>query len=888
MGIPTVPVLQTMGVGNPHDVAKYMSDNEKELTSEYDGDQCQTPICTPTCQSSTGTCISPNNCTCNSGYTGISCTIPLCPLCVHLESCSQPDVCSCTTGWHGSLCDIPSCDGIMATNNDVCKGHGVCVDVDNCTCTTGYTGVECEIPSCFGISALNESVCNGNGECKKLDCCTCDVGDIEYAGLECEKNVTFTEEELKNKTKVCNKKLGECEDVVNNLTSVVAVQETIIDDQQTTITILNFTVQLCLYPMCFPLCSAHGACQPSGFQNLTYCQCDQGWEDSTCSTPTCQHTCVHGTCIAPGTCSCESGWSGNDCDVPVCPSGCVHGDCSSPNNCTCLPGYEGIDCDTIIAPVCDEPCQNGGTCVADNNCTCLSPFYGDLCQNQTICPTCPATNSTCGNMTIVDVSGNNCTTINNTAIQCAKDLKNVTTALKNCLNGTCPTLPICTLDCGLNGQCGLFGGNQSCSCDNGWYGVLCNNQTVCPATNSTCGNMTIVDVSGNNCTTINNTAIQCAKDLKDVTNLLENVTITLNNCLNGTCPTLPSCTLDCGSNGKCGLFDGNQSCSCDNGWIGAFCNISTCQYSCNNGECSSTTPGLCVCQSGWEEFDCSVAQCPGGCGNNGACNSPATCTCESGWTGVDCNTPICDISCNNGTCKFPNTCECIHPFLGKFCNITQDAPPTVVCPNVTACSNTTSCPNVTACPNVTTIPVCHGIPADHNDGHSHGHGHGHGHHEGHNGHHGTGHHSHGNGHGYGHHHTHVCSGHGKCVDDDVCDCDDDWIGPTCNITTVFECFGLSSTHPKVCRRHGKCVSEDECLCDDRFFGPKCKRKVPKCFGKSALDLKRVCSGRGDCVDDDVCECWNPAKVGGRKCECHIHHDGTQFCDDGNLWFNKDY
>ncbi len=67
----------------------------------------------------------------------------------------------------------------------------------------------------------------------------------------------------------------------------------------------------------------------------------------------------------------------------------------------------------------------------------------------------------------------------------------------------------------------------------------------------------------------------------------------------------------------------------------------------------------------------------------------------------------------------------------------------------------------------------------------------------------------------------VCSGHGSCIGEDRCKCDNGWMGLDCSIT---HCFGVTSNVPDVvCSGKGECVSHNKCKCSDRFRGHKCQR-----------------------------------------------------------------
>jgi len=124
-----------------------------------------------------GTCILPNVCMCDTGWTGSNCTIPKCKNpCLHNGNCTFPDVCTCERGWEGADCSIPICA-------QECQNRGTCVAPDTCKCNqfpsefrdnrvdqiggkplfqklnqygvpnsepldTGWTGYDCSVPIC--------------------------------------------------------------------------------------------------------------------------------------------------------------------------------------------------------------------------------------------------------------------------------------------------------------------------------------------------------------------------------------------------------------------------------------------------------------------------------------------------------------------------------------------------------------------------------------------------------------------------------------------------------------------------------------------------------------------------------------------------------------------
>eukprot|EP01041_Mallomonas_annulata_P002580 gene2580-5042_t len=134
-----------------------------------------------------GSCIGPDSCTCEDGYTGDDCTIPLCrhlqpsglvTSCLNGGICGKKDSCSCVkvqsvlalvhkdasrgmTGWTGSDCSMPICvqgyfdpfctDLPQAPGGEGCyrcANGGNCTAPDVCKCAQGWTGFDCRTPVC--------------------------------------------------------------------------------------------------------------------------------------------------------------------------------------------------------------------------------------------------------------------------------------------------------------------------------------------------------------------------------------------------------------------------------------------------------------------------------------------------------------------------------------------------------------------------------------------------------------------------------------------------------------------------------------------------------------------------------------------------------------------
>eukprot|EP01135_Chromosphaera_perkinsii_P008020 Nk52_evm92s1073 gene=Nk52_evmTU92s1073 len=171
----------------------------------------------------------------------------------------------------------------------------------------------------------------------------------------------------------------------------------------------------------------------------------------------------------------------------------------------------------------------------------------------------------------------------------------------------------------------------------------------------------------------------------------------------------------------------------------------------------------------------------------------------------------------------------------------------------------------------------------------------------------------------------------------ICLCDNGEIGPTCS---EANCGALTSTiDGVVCSGNGRCVGVNVCECNDQFFGPRCERNacrpnmhLAECYGRGTCALERedkegpgcecdypfyghycadnlcpssngaVCSGNGYCVQKDTCECL-PGYSGS---ECHLENsyllpsiteiadivlleiNDMKFKDDVAIWSDERY
>lgn len=128
------------------------------------------------------------------------------------------------------------------------------------------------------------------------------------------------------------------------------------------------------------------------------------------------------------------------------------------------------------------------------------------------------------------------------------------------------------------------------------------------------------------------------------------------------------CDLNCGAHGKCV----GETCTCDNGWGGEFCNTKLCDARCNeHGQCKN---GTCLCVTGWNGKHCTIEGCPASCSNHGQCRVSGEglweCRCYDGWDGTDCSVALeqnCADNKDNDKGKL-NTYDswCVFVHMSKF------------------------------------------------------------------------------------------------------------------------------------------------------------------------------------------------------------------------------
>jgi hypothetical protein len=129
----------------------------------------------------------------------------------------------------------------------------------------------------------------------------------------------------------------------------------------------------------------------------------------------------------------------------------------------------------------------------------------------------------------------------------------------------------------------------------------------------------------------------------------------------------------------------------------------------------------------------------------------------------------------------------------------------------------------------------------------------------------------------------VCSGHGSCIDINMCNCHENFSGSDCSVPI---CFGTNATMDEVCSSYGSCVAANTCDCYNGYTSYECN--VTVCFNMTVDDAS-VCSGHGSCESPDQCMCeygWTNVNCSSFTC-FGIDNDASDVCSGNGECANID-
>jgi alpha-tubulin suppressor-like RCC1 family protein len=322
-----------------------------------------------------GVCTDTDHCTCNTGYQGTQCEIPICYGLINQSACHFPngtcyayDDCHCNYGYSGDQCQDLLCYG--QSNNSGCSyPNGICISPDNCACLNNQVaGNQCQYPICYG--QFNVSACSfPNGTCIGFNNCSCEIG---FTGTQCEHYICYGLID----TIACNHPNGTC---ISPDTCICNYGYT---GDQCEFPICNYTygTNACHYPNGTCISPETCSCADGYISTVEYCDSWKCFSIERTDNTSCSNE--NGTCIGPNQCACKDGYFGNECQVyGMCTqvNNCSDlGICIGFNNCSCFEGFFDLDCSKDCFDY--NNCSHHGNCIDKENCTCFSGWLGKQCS----------------------------------------------------------------------------------------------------------------------------------------------------------------------------------------------------------------------------------------------------------------------------------------------------------------------------------------------------------------------------------------------------------------------------------------------------------------------------------------------------------------------------
>ena len=604
-------------------------------------------------------------CLCHEGYesSGLEC-LPICEQdCFGNGECTSPGICECAFGFHGSGCG--SCNETAAADAFGCHANASCAMADvsptlrlaSCECDVGYTG----------DGSMCTPVCSScySGLCTAPELCECDLG---AAGDSCDQCDDMNA--LCGQNAACAFRTADVLRQWNESTSTASRPNVERPGLVNTTQFRREDVPFVWSPSLLQVSWLQVGYGTDAASDPWQCLCRSGYTGNGVDClPVCDPAChsVHGICTAPDSCSCGAGWDGPTCtqctnDTLACGifAHCGNSTTGEGQICVCDYQYAG-DPYVGCVPVCDAPC-NFGDCIAPNMCSCEGLWKGPNC-NQCETDRTAASPTPCDENAVCEAEGSDLGTCAcNPPSEYAGD------------GAVCS--PVCSLGC-RHGDCTAPG---VCTCYDGFVNNVFSNCTECEsrasAENVTIGLDTVADIDeifdrvhcghfgacdfvASNTTAVCSCAPGYALDLS-ATNV---------NCTASTPCCVPVCSTPCAN----GICSAPNTCTCDVGWGGRFCDGCPDNHRCSrHGACVKGINGTLS-----ETFDTAhmsavqAFEVLGGLTDTvfnestlqivfREDDSPMyACACPVDFTGdgFTCEA-VCDQGCDHGICSAPGVCEC--------------------------------------------------------------------------------------------------------------------------------------------------------------------------------------------------------------------------------------
>ncbi|XP_072046273.1 uncharacterized protein [Amphiura filiformis] len=595
--------------------------------------------------------------------------------CMSGGTCTQISLtsfsCQCPSGFSGEVCQNTVATDVCSSSP--CQNGGTCFEsLDGeyyCDCPTTHTGSTCEGPpnACSGVDCQNGGICSS-----MTGVCTCING---YSGIHCQIPdpcnliVCFNGGTcLEGSCSCANGYTGVYCEMSPDPCSLVVCQNFGLCSGGICNCVNGYTGTFCEIPPgpCYGvICQNGGACS-SGV-----CSCINGYTGTLCENPPgpcygvfCQN---NGAC-SDGVCSCIPGYTGTLCEIPPGPCygvTCQNNGACSDGVCSCIPGYTGTLCEIPPNPCDDIVCQNGGVC-SEGTCSCDNDYTGIYCE----VPPNPCDEIVCQNGGVC--SEGTCSCDNDYTGVYQKPIRVRPSYLTEMfhfiiLPANIDVDPCQPNPCG-NGGCfqGVSGSSFVCSCPDGSF----LDDLACPDVPPPNPCNGIVCENGGECV-----EGSCSCD---------------NGYTGANCEIPPNiCNgIVCENGGVCV----GGSCNCADGYTGTNCDtnidVNPCQPNpCGNGGCFQGVSGIsfvCSCPDGTflDGLACPDDPCDDNPCENGECtvsDDSFVCTCSDGWFKED-DSEICNIQdmCNPNLCQNDGecqqkgnqvTCNCTTGWSGTYCEI---------------------------------------------------------------------------------------------------------------------------------------------------------------------------------------------------------------------------